>query len=421
MSNNNKRKSELTYYERKNCILCESTNLNLVLELTPTPWADDYITKNLVGKEQSPIPLNIMLCNNCGHAQLSHIIDANHVYLNYTYETASTLGLGSHFKKTADTIMNDFIPTKGGLVVDIGSNDGILLKHFQDHGMNVLGVDPMPGIAEKASKNGIPTLSNFFNEDFALELCSKYGPAEIITSNNLVADTDDLTSFVRGVKNLMTKDSIFFFETFYLYLQIKNFVWDFTYHEHYSYFTIKPLISYFDKLGLEIIDVEPNLTKGGSMRCTIQLKDGKRKVNPSVLNHVQQEEVMGFPNSNVFTEYNKKINNSRDIFCERINELRDKGKIIAGYGASATSTTLMYHYKMGDYLEYLVDDFKVKQNLFSPGYHVPVYSSDHLYEEKPDYVIILAWRYYEKIISKHQKYLDDGGHFIIPLPELKII
>ena len=414
-------KSKLTYYERKQCILCESTNLNQVLELTPSPWADDYVTKDLIKKKQEPIPLNIMLCSNCGHAQLSHIIDATHVYLNYTYETASTLGLGSHFKTSANTIMNDFKPNKGGLVVDIGSNDGILLKHFQDHGMKVLGIDPMPGIAEKASKNGIPTLSNFFDKDFSLELRSKYGPAEVITSNNLVADTDDLTSFVRGVKNLMSENSIFFFETFYLYLQIKNFVWDFTYHEHYSYFTIKPLITYFDRLGLEIIDVEPNLTKGGSMRCTLQLKNGKRKVNPSVLAHVQQEEEMGFPNPIVFKEYSQKINSARDFFIKKIGELIDQGKKIAGYGASATSTTLMYHYKMGDYLEYLVDDFKVKQNLFSPGYHVPVHSSDHLYVDKPDYVIVIAWRYYEKIISKHQRYLDEGGHFIIPLPELKII
>lgn len=421
MKNKKESKSGLTYYERKQCILCESKNLNKVLELTPTPWADDYVTKDLVEKKQDPIPLNIMLCSNCGHAQLSHIIDAKHVYLNYTYETASTLGLGEHFKTSAVSIINDFKPNRGGLVVDIGSNDGILLKHFQDLGMRVLGVDPMPGIAEKATNNGIPTLSNFFDEDFSLELRSKYGHAEIITSNNLVADTDDLTSFVRGIRNLMQKDSIFFFETFYLYLQIKNFVWDFTYHEHYSYFTIKPLIPYFDKLGLEIIDVKPNLTKGGSMRCTLQLKGGNRKVNPSVLAHIHQEEEMGFPSPNVFNEYSKKINSARDVFCKKIDELRGQKKKIVGYGASATSTTLMYHYKMGDYLEYLVDDFKVKQNLFSPGFHIPVYSSDYLYENKPDYVIIIAWRYYKKIISKHQRFLDEGGHFIIPLPEFKII
>ena len=414
-------KSVLTYYERKQCILCESTDLNQVLELTPTPWADDYVTKDLVDKKQEPIPLNIMLCRNCGHAQLSHIIDAEHVYLNYTYETASTLGLGDHFKTSADSIMRDFKPKEGGLVIDIGSNDGILLKHFQDHGMRVLGIDPMPGIAEKATNNGIPTLPNFFDEDFSLKLRSKYGPAEVITSNNLVADTDDLTAFVKGVRNLMKEDSIFFFETFYLYLQINNFVWDFTYHEHYSYFTVKPLISYFGKLGLEIIDVKPNLTKGGSMRCTLQLKGGIRKVNPSVFDHVQQEKKMGFPSSDVFKEYSQKINSARDIFCKKIDGLINQQKKIVGYGASATSTTLMYHYQMGDYLEYIVDDFKVKQGLFSPGYHVPVYSSDRLYEKKPDYVIIIAWRYHKKIISKHQKFLDEGGHFIIPLPELKII
>ena len=411
----------MKYYKRADCRLCNSLKLKKVVSLAPTPWADDYRKKENLDMTQEFIPLDIVKCENCGHAQLSHVIDANEVYLNYTYETASTLGLGGHFKKSADTVYNLFNPTKDGLVVDIGSNDGILLKHFQDKGMKVLGVDPMPGIAEKATNNGIPTIGEFFNTETATKICNDHGHAAIITSNNLVADTDDLTQFIKDIKIMMNENSIFFFETFYLYLQIKNFVWDFTYHEHYSYFTIKPLIPYFKKLGLEIIDVEPNLTKGGSMRCTLQLIGGKNKVRASVAEFVKLEEEMGLPNDEVFKIYSEKIDKSKIKFAEKISEIRKNDVKIAAYGASATSTTLLHHYEMGSYINYLVDDFKVKQGLYSPGYKILCFDPSKIYEDKPDYIIILAWRYYEKIISKHPQYLEQGGKFIIPLPEFKII
>jgi hypothetical protein len=410
----------MKYYRREDCRLCGSKNLSEVVSLTPTPWADDYRTKENLGKPQEVIPMDIFKCEDCGQAQLSHVIDATEVYLNYTYETASTLGLGGHFEESANSLFELFSPNKGGLAVDIGSNDGILLSHFKTKGMKVLGVDPMPGIAEKATSNGIPTIGDFFNTFLAEKIKNDHGAATIISSNNLVADTDDLTQFIEDIKILMNKESIFFFETFYLYLQIKNFVWDFTYHEHYSYFTVKPLITYFKKLGLEIIDVEPNLTKGGSMRCSLQLSGGNNKIQPSVDKFVKLEEEMGFPGNDVFNTYSNKIAQSKSYFIDQINKLKNNNKIVA-YGASATSTTLIYHYEMGEYIEYLVDDFEVKQGLYSPGYQIPCYHPDKIYEDMPDFIIILAWRYHEKIISKHQKYLDQGGKFIIPLPEFKII
>ena len=348
------------------------------------------------------------------------MINAEDVYLNYIYETASTLGLGEHFRECAKTIMEKFKPSNG-LVLDIGSNDGILLRYFKDYGMDVLGIDPMPGIAEKASNNGIPTLPDFFNENYALDLRDQRGTASVICSNNLVADTDDLSDFINGVRALMNEDTIFFFETFYLFLQINNNVWDFTYHEHYSYFTIKPLVNYFSKLGLELIDVEPNLTKGGSIRCTLQLKEGPRRVEDSVNKHIRAEEKQGFGTMKIFEKYSSRITKGKQEYMKLISHLKSDCKKLVGYGASATSTTLMYHYEMDGTLDYLVDDFEAKQGLFSPGMHIPVYPSGEIYNRPPDYVIILAWRYYEKIMNKHQRFLDQGGQFIIPLPELKII
>ena len=408
-------------YKRNNCRLCKSKNLKVVLKLTPTPPADSYVPANQLDKSQPAIPLDLYLCGNCGHTQIGHVINAREVYLNYIYETASTLGLGDHFERCANEVMSRYKPSKDRLALDIGSNDGILLKHFKNKGMQVLGIDPMPGIAEKASKNGIPTLDQFFNRKSAKELTKKIGFVSIICSNNLVADTDNLDDFVEGVKALMDKDSIFFFETFYLYLQIKNNVWDFTYHEHYSYFTVKPLNKYFHQKGFELIDVIPNETKGGSMRFVLQLLGGTRKKQASVQSAIRTEENEGFGTEKIFKRYQQRINLGRDKFKKVIDRIKKSGKSIAGYGASATSTTLIYHYRLGKNLDYLIDDFKAKQGLFSPGYHIPVYSPSVINRNPPDYIIILAWRYYKKIVLKHKAYLKNGGHFIIPLPKLKIL
>lgn len=411
-------------YKRADCRLCEGRNLERVLALTPTPPADSFVSKDKLDIPQAEIPLDLYNCSACNHVQLGHVIDGEEVYLNYLYETASTLGLGTHFKECASDIIQKFNPNPSGLVVDIGSNDGCLLGYFQDYGMRVLGIDPMPGIAEKATNNGILTLPEFFTEELALQLREEHGIADVITSNNLVADTDDLTSFIKGIRSMMGPRSIFFFETFYFYLQIQNHVWDFTYHEHYSYFLVKPLVDYFSRLDMELIDIKPNLTKGGSMRCTVQLKGGVQAVDNSVQEHIDEEIGAGFhgPDQNlVFQRYQENIDKGKIDYRELVDDFKGQGKKIVGYGACATATTLMYHYDMHDDFTYLVDDFEAKHGLYSPGTHIPVHPSDHIYQERPDVIVILAWRYHEKIISRHKKFLESGGQFIVPLPDLRTV
>lgn len=409
-------------YKREVCRLCNGNNFEHVLELTPTPPADSYVSADRLNEKQEVYPIDIYLCRDCGVAQLLFVIDTEEVYLNYTYETVSSPGLIQHFKEYALEIITREKPDLNGLVIDIGSNDGILLEAFKQNGMkNVLGVDPMPGMAEKAAQKGIKTLPDFFTEKYARTIKAKYGEASVITSNNLVADVDDLDDMIRGVRELMGPESIFVFESFYLLDQVKNLVWDFTYHEHFSYFTVNPIKIFFEKHEMELIDARRINTKGGSVRYKIQRKGGSRNVMPSVNELISIETEMGIQRPEIFKEYVQRIDKAKVKLVGLLNNLKSKGKSIAGYGASATSTTLIYHYGLNDYINFLVDDFTSKQNLFSPGYHIPVYHPEELYKKKPDYIIILAWRFYEPIMKNHQKYLNGGGHFIIPLPELKII
>ena len=410
----------MKYYKRNNCRLCKGKRLKKSLILNPSPWADDYVSRSNLSKKKKLVPLNLDVCQICGNVQLDHVIDQSEVYLNYTYETSSSLGLSEHFKKTAETIIKKYKPQKKSLVIDIGSNDGTLLSHFKKKDLKVLGIEPMSSIASIAKKNKIKTLVNFFSKNFSKKIKKNFGVASVISANNVVANIDNLDDFFEGIKNLMNKDSIFFFETFYLPLQIKNFVWDFIYHEHLSYFRIEPLKKYFKKLGLEIIGVETNNVKGGSMRCVIQLLNGSKRPDKSVENCISKEKSYGFGKKYIFEKFSNKIGKARSIFEKKIKNLILKKKTISGYGASATSTTLMHHYNI-NFLDSLYDDFKVKQGLYSPGFNVPVKASSKIYKDNPDCIIILAWRYKNQIIKKHKKFLKNGGSFIIPLPKYQLI
>jgi hypothetical protein len=408
-------------YKRNTCRLCGKNDFDKVLELTATPPADEYVSADRLQKVQKVYPIDLYLCRACGVTQLLDVIDTEEVYLNYTYETVSSYGLVKHFDIYANEVMEQYKPKDGGLVVDIGSNDGTLLKSFKNRGMKVLGVDPTPMIVKKANENGIPTLEGFFSEEYARQMKKDHGTAAVITCNNLVADIDNLTDLIKGVRELMTPDSVFLFESFYLVDQIQNLVWDFTYHEHFSYFTVKPLQTYFSAMGMELIDAQRIDTKGGSIRYKIQLKGGSHPVSPTVEKLIKYEESLGAQTPHIFKDYVQRIEKAKRELLVFLKDLKAKGKTFAAFGASATSTTLIYHYEMGNMIDFIVDDFKAKQNLFSPGFHIPVYAPDELYSRKPDYVIVLAWRYFEPIIKNHQRYLEQGGRFIIPLPELKVI
>lgn len=408
-------------FHRDNCRLCASKDLGLVLRLSPTPLADSYIPNELVDVAQPSYPLDLYLCKNCGLSQLLDIVNPGIIYRDYIYVTTSSMGLNSHFKGYVDEVIARIKPAKGSRVVDIGSNDGTLLRCFKERGMEVLGIEPAKEIAENAMKSGIETWPCFFSSEVAKKIINERAPANIITMNNLMANIDDLTDMIKGVRHLLAPDGVFIFESFYLADLIQNMVFDFIYHEHLSCFSVKPLEVFFRNNDMELIDALRVPTKGGSIRYAVQLAGGPRKVSERVAKLMNFEKDLGIQQPEIFKHFASRIENLKNGNMIFLNDLKSKGATIAGFGASATTTTLLYHFQMADLFSFIVDDNQAKQNTFSPGCHIPVLSSDAIYERKPDYVVILAWRYYEPIINKHQKFLNQGGQFIVPLPEFKLI
>lgn len=406
---------------RKNCRLCSSADLELVLPLAPTPVADAYVKEENLHQKQSYFPLDIFLCNNCKHTQLLDVVNPEILFRNYTYVTTVSLGLVEHFKKLAHHLVTQLKIASPSLVVEMGSNDGTLLKAFKEEGYHVIGIDPATEIAHQATQDGIETLPDFFSLEIAHQLQKKYGSASLFIANNVFAHADNLGEIADGIRYLLTPDGIFVFEVSYMVDIVNKMLWDTVYHEHLSYHAVRPLIHFFELHGLELFHVERLPTKGGSLRGYVQLQGASRQVTPGVKELVELEEKLAFGEVSTFRNYAKKINDSKEELINLLKKLRKEGKRIAGYGASATVTTLLHQYELGDYLDFIIDDNPIKQGMFSPGHHIPIFKPTALQEKKPDYVVILAWMYAPQIINKHQDYLLEGGHYIIPNPELKVV
>ena len=406
---------------RDTCRLCDSKDLELVIKLTPTPIGAAYVTAERLEEAQECYPMDLFLCRNCGHAQLLDIINPDVLFGDAVEVTSVSMGLVDHLGSLADRIIDCAQQPPGSLVVDIGSNDGTLLKFFQKHDMRTLGVEPGRYVAGIANKVGVNTLPKLFTAEVAQEIRKDQGPAAMITANRVFANIDDLHDIVEGIRTLLSEDGLFVFETGYLVDMLEHTLVDVIYHEHLSYESVRSLQPFFRSNGMDLIDVERIPIKGGSLRGFVQHRGGPRSVSPRVAELIALEEDLGVDRSEPFLAFSDKIEGTKSDLGTLLAELKGDGKSIAGYGASVGSTTLIYHLEISNVLSYLVDDDSAKWGLFSPGHHIPVVSPEALTKEIPDYVIILAWRYAEPIISKHRAYLDAGGHFILPLPDLKVI
>lgn len=413
--------SETADFRRANCRLCGADKLKAVLKLSATPSGDAYVSKKSLNDAQQSYPLDLVLCPDCGHSQLSIAINPEILYSHYIYTTSISLGLADHFSDYVREMVSRLNIAKSSLIIDIGSNDGTLLKFFKKEGMKTLGVEPAKHLARKATESGIETLPNFFSSSLAAKIKKNYGCATVVTANNVFANIDDLRDVIQGIRNLLSPEGVFIFETSYLLDVIQKGLIETFFHEHISYFSVKPLQAFFRNNGMELIDAQRISSKGGSVRCTVKLSEGKRKVSKTVSELISLEESAGIHYPEAFMNFSNKMSLLREKLHVLLDDIKSKRQNLAGYGASVGVTTLLYHFDLVKWMEFLADDNPARQGLFSPGYHIPVLSPQAIYDKKIKYVLILAWGYAEPIINKHQDFLRRGGHFIVPLPELKII
>lgn len=409
------------FYHRDNCRLCRSKNVVLALKLKPTAIADAYIPKEKTTVPQPLYPLDLYLCADCGHAQLLDVIPPHILFEDYIYVSASSLNLDQHFKQYADDVMKWAQLKPGNRVLDIGSNDGTLLRFFKEKGLRVLGADPARDIARKATDSGVRTIPEFFSSQLSEKIRSSEGSFDLITANNVYAHSDQLGDMTDGIKNLLSPEGVFVFEVSYLMDLMEGMVFDYIYHEHLCHHSVKPLKKFLAAHGLELIDVVRVPTKGGSLRCMAQLKGGGKNISPIVETLIKAEDSYGLDKISAYQAFNKKIDHAKIQLLDYLDERIKSGKKIAGFGASATSTTLIYHFDLGDKLSCIYDDNIQRHNLYSPGFHIPVVSPSEIERRKTDDILLLAWRYEKPILAKHRDFLKKGGRFILPLPSFKVV
>jgi SAM-dependent methyltransferase len=407
---------------RTSCRLCDATDLIKVLSLASTPPANAFVSADAVAYEQARFPLDLWFCRACTHLQLLDVVDPSVLFADYVYVSGTSPVFVAHFERYARDVSERFALAPGDLVVDVGSNDGSLLGFFKRAGQRVLGVDPARDIARRASESGIETLCEFFSPALAGRIRDKYGSARVVTANNVFAHADDLHGVVEGVRALLAPDGVFVFEVSYLADVVEKTLFDTIYHEHLDYHSVRPLVPFFARHGMQLIETNRTDSHGGSLHGVAQLASGVRPVGASVVQALEVERRMRLDREETFVEFGRRIDALGERLRELLSQLRAQGKRIAGFGAPAKATTLMHHFGLGrESLDFIVDDSPLKQGLFTPGLHVPVVASSAIAERRPDYLLILAWNFARSIIEKQGRFAAAGGRFIIPVPDLEVI
>ena len=406
---------------RDDCRLCGSRNLVCVLELAPTPPANAFVPETKLNERQESYPLDIWFCRDCKHIQLLDIVDPTVLFGDYPYVSGTSPVFVRHFEDAATDIVRRFSLNPGDLVVDIGSNDGTLLKPFKAAGMKVLGIDPAKAIADAASAAGIETVTDFFTRDTARAIREQYGEATCVTANNVFAHIDELAGTVDAVRELLAPDGVFVFEVSYFADVYEKTLFGTIYHEHLDYHTVGPLPRFFAAHGLDLFAAERIDTHGGSLRGFVQNAGGKH-AHSGVDVLIRGEIALGLDREDTLRDYSSRIEALGRELGTLLRTLKDDGKHIAGYGAPAKATTLMHHFDIGNAeIEFIVDDNPLKQRLYSPGLHVPVLPSSAIAERQPDFLVILAWNFAEPIMEKCADFARNGGRFIVPLPDIRVI
>lgn len=409
-------------HRRNSCRLCDSSNIDLVVPLAPVPLAEKYLTESQLDHREPRYPIDLYMCFDCGHVQLLDVIDPRVLWADYTFWSGQAARIVQHLSDVADQICRDYEPPKRSLVVDVGSNDGTLLKAFRRNGLTVLGIDPAVEIAKKATDSGIETIPAFITLELAEKIREERGAASVVTCFNAFAHSDDLASMTESIRRLLGDDGVFVFEVSYLLDIIDHMLIGTVFHEHLSHHSLGPMMRFLKRHGMELIDVERNDLQGGSIIGTVQLAGGGRPVSSAVAELLSIEKERGLDKPETIRAFSTRLNRLKQEMGTLLAEWRQSGATVAAYGAARSGPTLIAEFGLGGKaIDFIVDDHPQKVNKFSQGDHIPILPTAELYLRRPDYVIILAWVHARKIIADNQKFLEQGGRFVLCCPDVRVI
>ena len=418
----NKDPKDYIAYTRTNCRLCLSKEIELAVNMGKSPISEKYVKKDNLEKIIPKVSLDLYFCKNCSHVQLIDVVNPDFLWADFTFKTARDTKLIKHFEDYVERVFNVQKIDAQDLIIDVGSNDGTLLQCFKDKGYkNILGVDPASQIVDQANLSGIKTIKGYFNLELAKKIRNTNGKAKVITANNVFAHTDDLREMLEAIKFMMSEESIFVFEVSYLLDVVKKMLIGTIFHEHLSYHSLISLKQFLNSFNLDITRVERGPEQGGSIICYAKIKKSSNMIDKSVLELLTLETTEKLNKIETIQKMNSKLTNLKSELNKIIKKIKDEKKTISGFGAARSGTTFLSFFDIGKHIDHLYDDNNEKHFKFSPGDQIEVLPTKTIKENKPDYLIILAWIHADKIILKNQSYLENGGAFLRFFPVIEII
>lgn len=395
------------------CRMCGGREFDTVVDFGPHPLVNSLVAEKDLDKEDPTFPLHVRQCRTCALVQLTDIVDAHEIYKNvdYLFYSSDMPTLSEYFKEYADDVQVRFA-APGDFVLEIGSNDGVLLRHFQGRNV-ILGVDPATNVAIRAVKRGIPTLPLFFSERLAGQIVREFGRAKVVMGNNCIAHLDGLHDLMRGVDRLLADDGVMVVECNYWGGMVKNGNYSLIYHDHYSYFSLKVWQEYAPRFGLRPFDAWVTPAQGGSLRMFL-CKD-ERPATDRLKALEDEERTTRLNTFATSLAFRRKVEDASRRLYEAMEAVRAEGKAVAGYGAAAKGFTIIRVAGVGaEHISYFVDDSPAKQGWYTPVDHIPIISRAEAESRLPDYFLVLAPNYAKVILQKERKFLEGGGKIIVP-------
>lgn len=394
-----------------NCRICDSHDLEPVIDLGQQPWCNNFLRPNEVGQEQN-YPLRVLFCHMCYTAQLDYTVPKETMFSDHTYLSGITASLSAHFKAVAEYADAEYFQnTQGKSVLDIGSNDGTQLAHFKALGYDVVGVEASRGTANLANEKGIPTLNSFFNLEIAHSLNRKF---HVINAAGVFFHLEELHSVTEGIRKALRDDGVFIVQFLYMKRILENNAFDQIYHEHLLYYNLQTIEVLLNRHGLAMFDAYLSPIHGGSIVGFVA-HTGRHPPSKRLLALREQESLAGSNSLQAYIDFSRRIEKMKDANLAYLTEARKQGKEIFGLGAPAKGNTLLNYFGIkADVISCLAEKNPLRKGLFAPGSHIPVVMESEL-SEMPDIYYVLAWNFKNEILANHKKHMALGVEFYFPV------
>ena len=404
----------------KPCSLCR-TSIEPFISFGPMPIANGFLAADRFASEPF-FELAAGFCPHCHMVQLTELVDREKMFHeNYAFFSSTSARMAAHFQCVADMIRSTYLSTDKPFVVEIGSNDGIMLQHFARSGIPHLGIEPSANVAAVARSKGVQTVCEFFDEALARRIVAEHGQADALFGANVMCHLPYLHSVVAGIKLLLKPRGVLIFEDPYLGDIIEKISYDQIYDEHAFYFSVTSLDKLFVRHQMEVVDVAPQPVHGGSMRYTVANR-GTRPVSAAVTAQRKKEQALGLGDPRTFEQFHRNVEKSREDLMTLLRRLKIEGKRVAGYGATSKSTTVtVYCGITPDLVEFISDTTPIKQGKLSPGAHIPIKPHTEFTNRRPDYALLFAWNHAEEIMAKEASFMASGGKWIVYVPRVELI